>query len=598
MEGVNSIALELRTRCQGCGQNLPINACTEKVVCHACQREIVLDADVWAAVFEEPIDDKGGSDTVLADAGDIDITVTYAAAVAGCPKCKAPLPDEASAFAMRGWTVCPACGNKLSIRTAPPVLVDLGATVLIGEDLNTPEPAAAAPIVMTACLGCKEPLRLDGARRLAPCATCGAVNYLTIDLWQHFHPVKPAVRWFACVTREMTAVQPAVQPPPSAMPMAAGFGAMVAAALAPQAQVQQQAPREMMQIFSSGSSSNDDSDDDDDDDDGDKKKWSSLENCVIDANNLFYCGGEVGYSDAVWCMGEDLKPRWVRRDLEMSDIRVALDVQHGRLLAWSSGKHSAMLLNAADGSTIGAVGGREPVKTAGHQLDLEHCKYLLGDLDGTWVGLFENRLARFDPHGAGIAMWPPHGGLFGPKPEKLESLYVNQDERKRYLRQEEDVAIENVGNHPRTLDDYCHLGFGWDGRLYAEYNQWVAAFDRTGKRIYKLKLPVDDVDGSQLGADAQGNLYARCTLSGDPSARVLVRVAPDGSRADIICQDRLAGGAIGKEDEIVVARDGTVFLIDYGMCMRKFAPDGRMLWQSPASKSDDESEDRDAARRA
>jgi hypothetical protein len=325
------------------------------------------------------------------------------------------------------------------------------------------------------------------------------------------------------------------------------------------------------------------------------ERWSSLENVVMGPDGLFYCGGENNWGDAVWCMGPDLIPRWSHK-LKLSDINVALDPKHQRVICWSTSKHSAIVLSAVDGSMVGTIGGKEADDAKLHGFDMEECKDLVGDLDGTLLALMGERLLRYDGHGTGIATWPPHSsGVFGGvKPEKLESLFMLGPDGKRRSRPVDGVYVEKIENYPLTLDDYSNLHVGRDGRYYIERSGWIACFDRTGKRVYKKQLPLESID-DQLATDAQGNLYIYGNRGSDPKSRQVVRVSADGSRADMVAKDRTAGGSVGEEDKLCVGPDGTIYLFHYGRQARIIGPDGGLRWQSPKSIEEDRREDKRAA---
>ncbi len=544
---MDALRIEARNQCKGCGLPVPFNAYVEQTTCGSCSRVVPFGVDDWTSMLGKPFKighdmPAGETKTVTLIGGGVTIALDYTHEDACCTKCKSALPSEVEQFASRGWVICPACGNRLSVRAVPASLAWSGATLLIGEDVAQVTGApATAPVVAQAvvlqCPQCHAPLSVDGSNRMVKCQYCSVDVYLPDDLWQRLHPVKQVARWYVCLGNR------------------------------PEAQVAQFV-------------------------------WYSMENSAVDGNKNTYAGGEDDDSKrVVWSMGPDFKLRWVRADLDMiGDLRIALDVQNRRVIAWSMNKHSGVLLAMADGSTLGTIGGIEPDNAHVHHFDLDRCKALVGDLDGSMLALMGDRLLRYDVQGNGVATWPPHKGMFGAKAEKLESLFVMYAGQ-RQPRRVEDVSIEQVGNQPVVLDDHANIAVGWDGRLYAEYNEWVAAFDRTGKRLYRLKLALDGID-DQIGADAQGALYVRGHVNGNPEQRMVMRVAPDGSRADVIATDRRRGGVVGSENMLVVAPDGTLYLFRHGMRIRVLAPDGRLLWQSDASKAGDVEEDQDAARRA
>ena len=95
-----------------------------------------------------------------------------------------------------------------------------------------------------------------------------------------------------------------------------------------------------------------------------------------------------------------------------------------------------------------------------------------------------------------------------------------------------------------------------------------------------------------LATDAKGNLYVYGNRGSEPKSRQVVRVSPDGSRADMVAKDRTVGGTVGSEDKLCVGPDGTIYLFDSYQQLRILGPDGGLRWQSPKSIEDDASEDK------
>jgi hypothetical protein len=653
---MDAIAIELRARCVGCGQAVPVNSCVDHVGCTACNRIIALD---WQALLGRALATKSESGAYAVHAGDATVNVSRRPASASCPSCLGALPDEVKAFAGRGWTMCPSCGKKLALRTPPPLLAWANAELLAAEEMAPPAVAPPQPVMM-GCLGCRAPMTIDGAARVATCAGCGVANYLPDELWARLHPPPSAIRWFivggsaphhehhpaphphasaaaspAVAPQFAPPVAPQFAPPPVAPQFAPPIAPQFAPPIAPQFDPQQVANAAALQAMLGGGGAGGpkivinpgvqivvateadrearkgtppqfanmivhgrkERDYWSEDYDG-PDKWNSLENAVMGPDGLFYCGGENDWGDAVWCMGHDLVPRWVHQ-LSLNDVNVALDIKHQRVVCWSTSKHSAIILSMIDGSMVGTIGGQEVDDAKVHGFDLGHCKELVGDHDGTLLALMGERLLRYDGHGTGIATWPPHStGMFGgAKAEKLESLHYLGQDGKRHTRDVDGVYVEQIANYPLAIDDYTNLHIGYDGRYYMERARWIACFDRTGKRLYKVQLPLESVSDT-LGSDGRGNLYIRGDRGSDPMSRQIVRVSADGSRADMIAKDRTSGGTVGDEDKMCVGQDGTIYLFDYGCKARILGPDGGLRWQSPKSIQEDLDEDKKIADRA
>jgi hypothetical protein len=550
------LAIEIRAQCGSCGQPLPLNAFAERVTCAGCHRENAFDGERWKGLLEDALEelpglaeDEGKNQTIMT-AGTT-FAIMYGRQQPRCSSCKTQVPVEATELAPRGWIMCVGCGKRMSIRLAPPAAAALGMKFLVAEDTaqvggsapGTPTvsaPAKAANPVAFYCPNCKGALSVDGSKRMVTCQYCSTDVYLPDELWQRLHPVAQAARWYAWL---------------------------------PEVDL---AARRLAQL-----------------------KWSTLGDAVIDAQNNIYCSGEEDSSAfddkfIVWCMGPDLQVRWIRDGLDYSDsdARLALD-PGGRLLVWQNGKHSATVLATADGAVLGKLGGKEPDGATEHHFDLDHCKQLCFDVDGTIIALIGERLVRYTADGHAAPTWPPRTGVFAKK-EKPAPLY----RAGHHLIDVQGEDIEVVGHHPTAIDDYSMICVGWDGRFYAEYREWVACFDRQGNRLYRLKLPVDDDRGHRIGADAAGHLYVLTRQQADPEVRQLVRVAPDGSRVDVIATDHRAGGVLGDEERIVVATGGQILLLGYGKAVRMLAPDGRLLYMSDKSREEDKDELEELAKKA
>jgi hypothetical protein len=548
---MTGIAIELRTQCGGCGQPLPVNGYAEQVTCGGCHRQTRIDPDTWKSVLEDPVTevhgmalDEGSRSTVMT--GGQTFELLYGHQAPRCGSCKTTFPPESAQFVDRGWTVCVGCGQKAGLRRAPPPFVELGIQLLYGEDPAqlaggsgpAPQVAKAASPVVLYCPQCKAPLSVDGSKRMVACQYCSTDVYLPDDLWTRLHPVKQVARWHG------------------------SFGSAA----------EREAHRRR------------------------RFEWYSLRDAVMAQDRQVFCVGTESSFDEplLWCMGPDLQTKWFAKLAGFSDndLRVALDPR-GRLLVWQEHKSSVGVFSAADGSPLGKLGGREPEGAKVHHLDLERGKYLTVDVDGTLLALIGERLVRFAEDGTGVATWPPRSGFFGTKTEKLGPLY----RAGRSLVEVEGPYVENVGHHPTALDDYTKLHVGWDGSLYAERSEFVAKFDRAGKRLWRVKLPVDSIRGDRFGSDGAGNFYALGTQGGDPRRRVLVRVSPDGERIDVLARDRRDGGVLCDEDTLMVAPDGTIVLMRWWMCIRVLGPDGRLLHASERSKEVEREEDEADAKR-
>ena len=109
----------------------------------------------------------------------------------------------------------------------------------------------------------------------------------------------------------------------------------------------------------------------------------------------------------------------------------------------------------------------------------------------------------------------------------------------------------------------------------------MACFDRAGKLTYRARVPVSAED---VAVDGTGQLHVLGTMDG---RHMLVRLAADGSRVDVIATDRAGGGLLGGENTLVASAYGLCLLFGGSHRMRVIGPDGRLVSQSDASRRAD-----------
>ena len=403
------LMIELRTTCQRCGNPLPINAVADRIICKSCNHPTEIDDELWVTLLEDAFaehasfeENEGQSSTMMTGGGTWEIT--YGRQKPRCGVCKTTVPDQALAFADRGWAICVECGKRFGIRPAPPVIARFGAVAMVNEDpaqLTTAAtgealamPAAANPIVFS-CPRCSGALTVDGSTRLVRCQYCSSDVYLPDDLWQRLHPVAVVSRWYAWFAEDL-----------------------------------EQRKRSAF-------------------------RWSSILDVVIGTDQLLYGLGTDDDMDehvVVWCMSFDLQLRWLRDDVDVTAgfggaANLAVD-SGGRLFVWASEQPAAVVLACADGATLGRLGAPEPAGAKAHGFDLREGRQLHADIDGTLLALIDERLVRYAPDGGPLATWPPRSGVFGAKAEKLRPLYADGS-----IHSLGNPSVEEVKNHPSDSRD-------------------------------------------------------------------------------------------------------------------------------------------------
>jgi DNA-directed RNA polymerase subunit RPC12/RpoP len=538
------VAVRVSVGC-ACGRLVPINALISRALCPACNKPVEVEL---ARLVPDVI------------AADADLGKTRSIALIGkhaqlestredpaCASCGTPVPDEAAAFAARGFTMCPGCGARIAVRPPPRDLAPLlrGASLIVGEDLEQmatgaagKAPNAAQPIELR-CTSCHAPLKIDGTRRTVRCEYCSTDLFLPDDLWLRMHPIERRRSFYLCWTsREAVAASTA-------------------------------------RAF----------------------EWRQLRDVALGPDGNLYCAGKDDHKDvpAVWCMGPDLAVRWTR-PVEL-DGKLGLALHARGLIVWQPGKHSALVLSLHDGSPIGTLGGAEPAGATVHHLDLDRGNQLCADPDGTLLAVIGYHLVRFAADGTGVETWPPRAGMFGSKHEKLAPLY----DASRSLRNVSYAEPDQLRDRPHALSDSALLHVAPDGGVFVLRGNALARLDRSGAVIYKLVLPnVYGEATNHIGTDAAGNCYAVCTRPGaSPREHVLIRVSPDGKRVDTLATDHAHGGPLANSRiSLAVAPDGTCFMLDDCMRVRVIAPDGSARHISQAARDEDARLMRERAKQA
>ncbi|MBN1532270.1 MAG: hypothetical protein JXA20_06385 [Spirochaetes bacterium] len=196
------------TKCDGCGQPVPLNGPFRAVRCAACRREVVIAPDSLAGLcndFEEEREELHDGEAyrgTLMGSGYFEYS--YQRMEPRCGSCKAPLPMPAPDT--DGPLPCPRCGVLHQVYPAPPWLRkrvpsaiqclsrereasgDTGPG-LVDED-------SPAPVVM-ACPKCGGTLTVTTvSERILRCEYCRSDAYVPDAVWTRLHPVKTAEEWF------------------------------------------------------------------------------------------------------------------------------------------------------------------------------------------------------------------------------------------------------------------------------------------------------------------------------------------------------------------------------------------------------------------
>jgi hypothetical protein len=312
----------------------------------------------------------------------------------------------------------------------------------------------------------------------------------------------------------------------------------------------------------------------------------SVYDLAFDREGNLYCGGRLdlpkaererlgitnhGFKSPAWSFSPQGALRWYvkQRLSERDEARIAVGPDRAVYL-WFRYHHSLFRLNPDTGEVRAELGGLEPDGARAPHLDLERCKALQIDQDGTIVAEIHDRLLRWSADGTPVRTWPPPNillrlisfGLVGW--ERRRPLYKVSGQSSGFGDSGPDrTPIEGsftraVGLLPRPLGISGEWCLGWDGHLYVaeqchdggKEGLWLAKIDRSGDLVYKVRFKEYDLYRRKPQADAAGRAYLAVKTEQDQS--VLVRVTADGREA------RQFAGSHDDSDPFAVAPDGTL----------------------------------------
>lgn len=568
-----AIGIECATACGSCRAQVPVNALVPSLYCPSCAAVVHLSPQGIAELVKEALSrpaalgqNEGRRSAVWTPDGQFD--VGYLRMEARCEYCGTPVAADQAVRDGKspGWVRCAKCGAGLSVRSAPADLVPAlpGVSWLFGEDFAQLAAAGATALASSQqpqaipCSRCGAALTVDGSSRQVLCNYCGVTMMLPDEIWARLHPSASVRRWFALVADAPAA--------------AVGTAAVHAT---------------------------------------DSSSWPNPSDVCADGSGTIYC---VGYQDVFAIDARQMQVRWMQHGHGLKVPKIALTLD-GRVIVWSNDSDAANVYRANDGQPWGQLGGMEPPGAQMHSLDFFKMSCFACDADGTFLGLFEERLVRFDPQGNGVPTWPEQKGGFSflkkkPKPAPLwqpcAARPTDTRDKNHWDAPRQRLAVgarrasgfdwmgfklEKVGNQPIAFGWNCHprISVGYDGGLYVlgkadtGRDQVLARFDRQGRKIYGVTLPVDDVEWNTRGFAAQDGTAFVLAKQGD--YRMLLRVSPDGKTIAPIAQDKAMNGPIIDGDEhLALAPDGTAFVLGRKNSLKVFAPDGRVLGMSPAAQ--------------
>jgi len=572
---VIGIAIEASTVCESCGQPLPINAMEMSILCPHCSAPNELNLDDWETIVGDAIkaaptyaEDEGNRSTVI---GRRKYSLMYGRQLPRFDS-KVKVDMAAALEDPDGKIFDPETGAVYYIRPAPAPFKEAfpGLQHLVCEDADqwSTRPKGHAAVQSGAgvqpqainCPKCNASFETIGEQREVFCGYCGAACFIPDEVWQRLHPVKAARRWFLWYDEKQA-------------PLA----------------------------------------------------WRSVGDVAVDAGGNLYMIAELESmgDTCVLSMDRQRRLRWLRSDLNLGRsvsfgdgpfLALSRDDARqqpaapapgapyrgagtpadpgaggGRLYVWSPDKNSLRVLSCRDGADLDKLGGIDGRQPQGGAFSLKGYHSLACDIDGTLLAYSDHRkdeagnsyfsLVRYDRDGNIVPTWPEASkpGFFGRLARSLSGASGTP-------------RFSDLGDRPEKCDDReVVISVGLDGSCYLQhYGSSVAKYDREGNKVYNIRLPDKVSAQRQICGDAQGRavLISHSRIREVDGGRIH-RISADGAQVSVLVKSVLEGGPMGREDQLALAPDGTIYVLAYREKFRVFSAEGEVLEISDASRADD-----------
>jgi DNA-directed RNA polymerase subunit RPC12/RpoP len=543
------ITIEASTTCTKCGEQAAINAMVPGLLCIRCGAVMNLSTDDWNTIIADALKEaprmeegEGRNSTIFSDP--FSFKVLYGRQAPQFRDTKKPIDMAAAvAGAGAGFVEDPETKTRRSVRAVPPEYAAKfpGITHLLCEDFDQLPganggysdfhfPKSEGPQPF-ACPQCGGSLQLDGTERKVKCTHCGTISHIPDELWLKLHPAKLISRWYLWFDETLRSYE-----------------------------------------------------------------WESdLWDIVADGEDNLYITHETAETDKLTLvsLGPDLKPRWVREDLEEfvpktsnGDPKLSL-APEGRLLLWSGDRHALLTLSCADGKELDRLGGSRGRTLAGDgTFSMKQAKSMAVDTDGTIIAFMSRdkkdvddnsfcELVRYSADGAELPFWPESGekkGILG----KVMSFFSDWSAPGYF---------EGIGNRVINIRDHdVVLSVGLDGNYYLLSFDKLARYDRGGEKIYGLKLPCGHAWGRAC-ADAGGNAFVLCSGTGED--HFILRISPSGEDVRVHVPYVAQGGGLCQEEALAMSSDGTLYAAGFDGRLRTFSAEGKLLHASDRSREDE-----------
>jgi hypothetical protein len=556
---VISLSLKFSIDCANCGETLPVNKASKRILCDRCNEETFIPLVLWQKLVTENLveattlkpETSSWANGVLAGVGSY--SIVYGNMLPRCSDGCGGLwsLDNVLRIAEKGETKfrCTSCGKIWSIRESPEWFKKVipHVTYLVAEE--TPEDkggkfAGSKEGISMCCYNCGARLQLDGCRRVEKCKYCGQDLMIPDDIWSRLHPVTVSRPWYILVDMGENV---------SLLPY-------------------------------------------------DIDDFLDLE-ALPDGDTILLWKqdgtGHIGRADRTGCL------RWHRGEFPLLDYaRILFDRKNHKIWVLDQDQHIVYAFSDKTGKELLKIISKEENSEKITAVDFEgfaicsdgsiviyrkwgkeanEPKVLIPNGKGKLVYdkeyvFYPNMLRRFDSQGNRIPLWE------GFSDENL----IKQDEIK---------FIELI-DRPAILPEEIMISGGPNNILYVldRNTGKIARYDRWGNLLEIIEPKLEGVAKVQdCGIDERGNVYILFDHEKDIGEMNFSHVGKISSKGEFKI---LAGPLndinnfpLGTDMErIAVADNGELHLCDYNFNnFRILSPDGYQLWRSPGTVIEDES---------
>jgi predicted RNA-binding Zn-ribbon protein involved in translation (DUF1610 family) len=201
---------ELITKCNSCGNPVPITGPFQKTVCPSCFNDVQVHSESFADFFNSFDEEyssldhgQGSGGTVIGGRGSFEYA--YWRLEPRCSDCKNKFPEHDSKT--EGKFNCPKCGKEYYVFPASKEIQELSPSVtqfITFEKVNgkddkstvNPDESKQSLVVMS-CPKCGGAVTVtEMSERIMKCEYCTTEVYVPDAVWKRLHPVKQKVEWF------------------------------------------------------------------------------------------------------------------------------------------------------------------------------------------------------------------------------------------------------------------------------------------------------------------------------------------------------------------------------------------------------------------